>query len=883
MQRLICPLPNISRIVLGICTFGIFDGNSISILIAIFLCALVVFGSRKKILGFTVLSIGLLVPLAGKTIGIIGLILFLCLTNSPWVGLFLLGEYLLSPWLLLQIQTMSIATVSGISFIGFIPFLISSVLTVPFALRNRFGLLQLLKWFFWLTFSYCILIGSAQANILSIDLFTNDSFRAIANGLLTILGISTVKTVKSDGRSSIEIETPKRLAEISFVFALGGLLALILNQDYEKRTNLYFDEAHGRWETVLSSFGPDDYGRGAYYTYSELPVKAESWGYSVHNLLNEDLPDEKGILFFKTPTQRLSENYVKQVEQWVRTGGSAIFVADHTDLYDSSQNLNELLAPFGYSLRLDACFDRKGMPNKGDEEWGEALLGQVFSGTSQLWMTGTSFKTVPWNAVSIADYGSSFSEIGDYSKPNRFSNFLPSWEKDFFRFSGIAYSTYGEGRVVVVLDSTPWSNFSIFKNSYQRMFLSVLHVSEHGSGAYKSVLLGCFLVLLVSLALLIRNKIFLKVFAIVAIPCGCAFVFVFNLKSLLNIDALLLKTSNPIVITGSVAQTFFMNELLLPGENNYSRAIASLGKYGLTPIEVDCRNNCIFEGKDQLYIDASTLQLPSSEQVLNKMRNGQTVVAIFSKHRSTEKEILNWLRDFGLHVHAYSLPTIQVRAKSHQLSLLRNRELFLTRQKTILVAEDDTSQLYSVPSNGMWQKFRIRPAKMPYRAGELIISFDAELISDINIGDVWEGAEPSVFGVRAERSLADLFIKSANPYKIELRSWNNKEHEESKSLTQYAIWEGGKKLGSGSLADLKEVASVVSFNKMRNEAVNFIKETCPRSAEVTVCDKHLISSDLTEWQVRWIAENNNKIKMIELIHNKSFSGIGTNISVIFAK
>lgn len=847
--------------------------------LAVILTAVIASQASKGISAL-VIVFGILTPFFGNLGCVTSILIGLFFSHNPWAGLFLFGEYFASPWLIPKIQTLNLPIIHGTSLLGFMPFLLSSIFSLPLTKVKEMDWACIGRWLLVSSMAYgMIFLGGAYGTI-AIDVFTSPWFRCLVNLVVAVSSVFVLGTSTSDVYIKSTRGYSTEFIKLFVCCCLAILSAVLFSNQSKTQQRVFFDEAHGQWETVLSSFEPEDYGRGAYYTYSQLPSKIQAWGLQPSVLNTESIPTEKGVFFLKTPTQRASPIFIEKLEQWVRNGGSIVIVADHTDLYDSTQNLNEILKPFGYSLRLDACFDRTGMPNKGGDKWGDAILGHILSGTSHQWLTGTSFRNVPWNAISLADYGPSFSEEGDYSKPNRFSSFTPSWEKDFSRFSGIIYSTFGLGSVIVVLDSTPWSNFSIFEQSYQRMLLGLISIADEQGFVYFSTIFGLLLCLISTWGQYKNIQMKLNVLCLVLFSTSVALTL--NLNLLTKIDATLNNQASPIVITGKTAHTVFLNEQLLPGANNFTRIVASLGKFELSPIHLTCKFNCLYINKDALYLDPSSLQLPRAEDILEELRKGNSLAFFFSSNRSTDEDILEWLKQLSLHLHAYSLPAIQVRAKSHQLSFLRNRDLILTREKTILVAEDDTSQLFSVTDSPLGQKFRLRPASIPYDRGELLISFDAEAIGDLNIGDVWEGAEPSAFGVRAEQWLSGFFNKSQFS-KIEKIKVQTADTSKSNMLNQYALWENGKKIASGTLKKLSKIQSTVSLENLRNEAFEFISNNCPNNEKVTVCKRHLISSDLTEWQVRWIQSDDKNIQMIELIHNKSFSGIGNNISVIFAQ
>ena len=122
-------------------------------------------------------------------------------------------------------------------------------------------------------------------------------------------------------------------------------------------TRMVFDESHGKWETVQAAFGPTDFGRSANYTYSLLFERAKriTGDAAIFEREDQALPDANSVFMLKMPTIPLSEAFSIRLAEWVRTGGRLIVVADHTDLYDSAQNLNSFLGKhLGALINSDA-------------------------------------------------------------------------------------------------------------------------------------------------------------------------------------------------------------------------------------------------------------------------------------------------------------------------------------------------------------------------------------------------------------------------------------------------------------------------------------------------------------------------------------------------
>ena len=79
------------------------------------------------------------------------------------------------------------------------------------------------------------------------------------------------------------------------------------------------------------------------------------------------------------PSASLSDEFSKRLSLWVNDGGRLLVVADHTDLYDTTQNINRLLTTtFSTKINSDAAYDYEGMPNHPIGFFGNILLGNIY-------------------------------------------------------------------------------------------------------------------------------------------------------------------------------------------------------------------------------------------------------------------------------------------------------------------------------------------------------------------------------------------------------------------------------------------------------------------------------------------------------------------------
>jgi hypothetical protein len=669
--------------------------------------------------------------------------------------------------------------------------------------------------------------------------------------------------------------------------ALGATIALALPT--KPVTSVIFDEAHGTWETVQAPFGPNDFGRVVNYTYGLLFKYAARVVGQAGMLMAEDeaLP-ENGILVIKMPTMPLSDKFADRLEAWVRGGGRLLIVADHTDLYDTSQNLNRVFAPrFGLKLNPDAVYNEIGMPTVPTTERFAALFGRIDADGRQLpWQTGTSFRSMPENAVALSTFGPSFSEPGDYSRQNRFGPFMPRTSLRFTDHVAVAAFGVGHGAVAVILDSTPWSNFSQFKEQYRHTFRAIIHALE------RPIVLqfwgwGAVALTLLAIASVLRSH------PVVFVAGGLVLGITVTSSAQIGWVAF----SGPVegrdyrlkVVSGSAARFEFLKQLVGPGERNYARIVSAMAKYDLDPmastpgIEVPDLSN----SSRWLLIEPDPLQLPHFNDLISLLQRGGDLTILFAPDQAADPRVRQWLASFGL----YAEQTVGLAvAEDAKPGLLSRRGPSLLRDARAVTRVQPTSLLKDRDFDVLLQSYTVRPTKTPRTSGLLILGFSSDQFSDDAVGEVWEGINPSSLGRHRERQLAaalrgeDFLAPFPDNLVVPPSTAALKT-----PLPAYALFEEGKAILSGRfgastrgpLSPLENPQGYLA--DLRDRAVDFIVSACPKVDKRTVCKDRLLGGDAIEWMVIWVADDTGQITTVELLHERRFSGMGSVVNVVFGQ
>jgi len=227
------------------------------------------------------------------------------------------------------------------------------------------------------------------------------------------------------------------------------------------------------------------YGPGSSYNYACL------YDYCSHfyelSRLEQAITDSAlsrcDVLVLKLPSTPYSADERAAVRRFVSRGGGLLVIGDHTAVFGSGANLNELTTEYGFRFRYDCAFtidtpfDQRFTPPLAPHPaiqhvpWLEFATGCTID-------PGASLGTAVMCCSGLKSLGA------DYFYSNYFP---PPKNRPQTRWGGFIqlWTTHHErGRIAAFSDSTIFSNFSLFEPGKTELMLGMLEWLNHANSAW---------------------------------------------------------------------------------------------------------------------------------------------------------------------------------------------------------------------------------------------------------------------------------------------------------------------------------------------------------------------------------------------------------------
>ncbi|MEM7261128.1 MAG: DUF4350 domain-containing protein [Planctomycetota bacterium] len=332
--------------------------------------------------------------------------------------------------------------------------------------------------------------------------------------VVVLVSLATASLVKRLARSAgppIRVRAPV-WARFGAVGALAVIAASPATLDCfgeVKRGRVAVDEGHSQWESTDLELGESHYGIESGYNFRALVDWLEK-GYGpvrrIYDPLTARSLEDVDVLVIKTPTRAFSPTERATLMQFVESGGGLFLIGDHTNVFGTSEILNEITAEFGFHFVYDCAFDQS---QTFEQLWrrpsslaGQPILRRV---PKIRFEVGCTIEVQsPGVRPMIVGRGMKTLPI-DYSRSNFYPSVVDSSEMKYGQFCNLVTTYRGAGRVVALSDSTFLSTFSVCLPGRRELVegaVDWLNRRDVGSGLRDSIMRLALPVLCIALFLL---------------------------------------------------------------------------------------------------------------------------------------------------------------------------------------------------------------------------------------------------------------------------------------------------------------------------------------------------------------------------------------------
>lgn len=362
-------------------------------------------------------------------------------------------------------------------------------------MKSALRLLPMLLLYFILRYAFMIMLYNTY---FMHSLFWERTLSFVSFIPLAFLLMSTNKLGRELPDFKIDIKWNKNHIINGTLFALLVISSTLffsnIDLGAEKQGRVIIDEYHSDWEWTTEVYDENWYGERSGYNYYCFYNYIDKYFQTRINQkpISEELLEACDVLILKTPTKPYSEEEVEAVIKYVENGGGLYLIGDHTNVFGTGVNLNQIAANFNMSFHYDCTYELVGgnlSTYKRPKLFPHKILGNM---ESFLFATSCTL-SAPWYAEDvIVGYGLKNLQA-DYSQKNFFPEDQNSPHLEYGLFLQSAALKHKEGRVLAFTDSTVFSNFWMFMKGKPELLLGSLrwlNRSNFISGLSSRVLFG---------------------------------------------------------------------------------------------------------------------------------------------------------------------------------------------------------------------------------------------------------------------------------------------------------------------------------------------------------------------------------------------------------
>ncbi|MDR2295364.1 MAG: hypothetical protein LBD95_01070 [Clostridiales Family XIII bacterium] len=274
----------------------------------------------------------------------------------------------------------------------------------------------------------------------------------------------------------------------------------------EKPGRVLVDEYHSDWEWTTDVYNEQWFGERSGYNYYCFFNYLDKFYETRRNMraIDDETLKDTDVFIVKTPTKPFEAEEIALLTAYVEDGGGLYLIGDHTNVFGTGANLNQISKAFGLTFNYDCTYElRHGSLSEYDAP--PLMPHPVVSDLPHFLFATSNTLGAKWQAEEII-VGYGLKGLGaDYSQKNFFPADTEAPTMEFGLFLQSAGVGYGKGRVLAFTDSTVFSNFWMFMPGKPELLLgSVAWLNRENSlvGVTPRGIATAFLVVLLLLNLL---------------------------------------------------------------------------------------------------------------------------------------------------------------------------------------------------------------------------------------------------------------------------------------------------------------------------------------------------------------------------------------------
>jgi len=243
-----------------------------------------------------------------------------------------------------------------------------------------------------------------------------------------------------------------------------------------KAGRIAVDEGHSKWEPTERAFDTEWYGHLSGYNYWCIYDFASRY-YAMSRIkdpLTDTVLENLDVLVLKVPTELFRPEEVEAVVRFVERGGGLVMIGEHTDVFSTGYDLNQIARRFGFEYRYDCLFgiesffDQYYVPSFVPHPVVRAIRGMDFATSCSL------HPFQPWRGRSVITSVGLKNAPADYHASNFYPPAQDRADMRYGAFVQLWAVRYGKGRVLAFTDSTIFSNFCTFEPGKLEMLRGML-------------------------------------------------------------------------------------------------------------------------------------------------------------------------------------------------------------------------------------------------------------------------------------------------------------------------------------------------------------------------------------------------------------------------